>query len=83
MIPPWTLHDLRRSAATHMQELGISDEIIDATLGHKQTGLRARYNQSTRLTQKKAAFTTWNTWLERRVAGEDDPTNVVSMGDTA
>jgi integrase len=31
---PWTLHDLRRSCATHMAELGVQPHIIEAVLSH-------------------------------------------------
>ncbi|MFB9984351.1 tyrosine-type recombinase/integrase [Mesorhizobium kowhaii] len=33
-IAPWTPHDLRRSAATHMEEIGISPFIIGHVLNH-------------------------------------------------
>jgi integrase len=33
-IAPWTVHDLRRSAATHMAEIGIAPHIIEAILNH-------------------------------------------------
>ncbi|WP_143750658.1 site-specific integrase [Mesorhizobium sp. WSM4312] len=33
-VEPWTSHDLRRSAATHMEELGISPFIIGHVLNH-------------------------------------------------
>lgn len=33
-IEPWTAHDLRRTAATHMEELGISPFIIGHVLNH-------------------------------------------------
>jgi integrase len=32
----WTLHDLRRTAATVMARLGISNDVIDECLNHKQ-----------------------------------------------
>jgi integrase len=33
-IAPWRLHDLRRSAATYMAELGVNPWIIEAVLNH-------------------------------------------------
>ncbi|MER9295737.1 tyrosine-type recombinase/integrase [Mesorhizobium sp. M0621] len=33
-VEPWTSHDLRRSAATHMEELGFSPFIISHVLNH-------------------------------------------------
>lgn len=37
---PWTPHDLRRTAATHMELLGTSDAVIGAALNHSAKGKR-------------------------------------------
>src|SRR5262249_6403170 len=34
-IAPWTLHDLRRSAATYMAELGVNPWHVEAVLNHQ------------------------------------------------
>ena len=39
-IPPWTLHDLRRTFATGLQRLGVRIEVIEALLNHV-SGTRA------------------------------------------
>src|SRR5262249_14018781 len=33
-IPPWCIHDLRRTVATGLQRLGINLQVIEAVLGH-------------------------------------------------
>ncbi len=33
-MPPWTTHDLRRSVATHMADLGVQPYVIEAALNH-------------------------------------------------
>jgi integrase len=33
-MPPWVLHDIRRSVATHMAELGVQPHIIEEILNH-------------------------------------------------
>jgi hypothetical protein len=33
-MPPWRLHDLRRTVATGLQRLGVRLEVIEAVLGH-------------------------------------------------
>ena len=38
-VKEWTLHDIRRSVATHMADMGISPHVIEAVLAH-QTGSR-------------------------------------------
>jgi integrase len=48
-IPPWTLHDLRRTCATQMGELGILPHVIETTLNHvsgHKAGVAGIYNRS-------------------------------------
>ena len=33
-MPEWTLHDLRRTAATGMGDLGVEPHVIEAALNH-------------------------------------------------
>jgi integrase len=35
-LPPWTLHDLRRTAATGLQELGVPETTVKRILGHTE-----------------------------------------------
>lgn len=53
----WTQHDLRRTAATIMGELGFSKEVIDRCLNHKEPGKVTRtYQRQKMLPQRRAAF---------------------------
>jgi integrase len=54
-MQPFTPHDLRRTAATLLAELGYSNEIIDAILGHKARGVVAVYNRHDYAKEKQAA----------------------------
>ena len=79
-IAPWRLHDLRRTVATGMAEIGIAPHIIEAVLNHvsgAKAGVAGFYNRAQYAAEKKAA-------LERsaaHVAGlvEGKPSNVVAM----
>src|SRR5262249_45497969 len=48
-VQPWTLHDLRRSAATKMADIGVQPHIVEQILnhasGHKR-GVAGVYNRS-------------------------------------
>ena len=55
----WTLHDLRRSAATHMARLGIPQEHIERVLGHAIEGVAGTYNRYSYLEEKRAALDRW------------------------
>ena len=43
----FTVHDLRRTAATVMREHGVSSDIVDLLLNHRRQGMAAVYDQST------------------------------------
>lgn len=64
-VATWTPHDLRRTAATMMSELGFMDEIIDAILNHAKQGIIATYNRNKYDAEKQQALEAW----ERRLIG--------------
>lgn len=58
-MPDWTVHDIRRSVATHMARLGIPQEHIERVLGHVVQGVAGTYNRYSYLDEKKAALEIW------------------------
>lgn len=58
-IAPWTLHDLRRTAATGMADHGILPHVIEQVLGHRLRGAAAVYSRSGRLNEVRAALELW------------------------
>lgn len=62
-LPEWTPHDLRRTGATNLAELGASNEVIDAILSHKVSGVVGVYNRYKYDTQKKDFLTLWSARL--------------------
>jgi integrase len=62
LAAPWVIHDLRRSAATHMGEAGISEATIAGLLAHSRrriAGITATYDRSERIEEKRAALDRW------------------------
>lgn len=61
-IAPWTHHDLRRTMATRMAEIGVMPHVIEAVLnhvsGHKH-GVAGIYNRSTYEREKMIALDRW------------------------
>jgi integrase len=66
-VTNWRLHDLRRTAATNMQELGIRNEVVQSILNHSLPGVAAVYLRSELEKQKAEALATWATALARIV----------------
>ncbi len=72
-IAPWTTHDLRRTAATKMAELGIAPHIIEAVLNHvsgHKASTAGTYNRATYESQKRNALERWAESLLAIVTGE-------------
>ena len=60
----WRLHDLRRTVATRMADLGVLPHVIEAVLNHvsgHKAGVAGVYNRSTYGEEKRAALTLWGT----------------------
>ena len=77
----WTLHDLRRTAASGMAALGIAPHVVEAVLNHKSgviRGVSAVYNKYSYSTEKKAALEAWSRYVEALVSGRP-ASNVVEL----
>lgn len=60
----WTPHDLRRTAATGMAELGVDPHVIEAVLNHVsgvRAGVAGIYNRATYAKEKRLALQLWET----------------------
>jgi integrase len=84
-LPPWTLHDLRRTAVTGMNELGIQPHIVEAVVNHvsgrAKAGVAGIYNRATYATEKRTALQTWADHLDEVLGlGESKVTLAVVAG---
>jgi integrase len=80
-MAPWQLHDIRRSVATGMAELGIEPHIIEAILNHisgHKGGVSGIYNRATYLEPKTKALDVWASHVAVIVA-QASGGNVLSM----
>ncbi len=73
----WTLHDLRRTLATKLNDLGVAPHIVEQLLlGHSLGGVMAIYNRSQYLPEKLAAL---DMWLERLELLSNPQSNVLVL----
>jgi integrase len=80
----WVLHDLRRTVATRMADIGIQPHIIEAVLNHvsgHKAGVAGVYNKSTYEPEKATALARWAAHLMGIVEGR--ASNVVAFPQTA
>jgi integrase len=71
-IPPWVLHDLRRSCATGMAEIGVEPHHIEAVLNHisgSRRGVAGIYNKASYAGAKASALARWDEHVAAIVAG--------------
>jgi integrase len=71
---PWTIHDLRRSVATGMGEIGVLPHVIENCLNHisgHKAGVAGTYNLSKLDAEKAMAWTRWGDHLLAAVEGRD------------
>jgi integrase len=67
-LPPWGLHDLRRTFSTRLHDAGVEPLVIEALLAHKQQGVAAVYNRASFLDAKRKALMRWHKILAGIVA---------------
>ena len=59
----WVIHDMRRTVATGMADIGIQPHIIEAVLNHvsgHKGGIAGVYNRANYAAEKAAALTRWD-----------------------
>jgi integrase len=80
-LPHWRVHDLRRTAATGLQRLGIRFEVTEAVLNHvsgAKGGIAGVYQRHDWAKEKRAALDAWAAYVERLLE-DTDQTNVVRL----
>ena len=59
-VKPWRAHDLRRTLATGMGDLGVTGDVIGRVLNHSRRDVTGRvYDRATRDAQAKEAWQQW------------------------
>jgi integrase len=65
-VTDWTLHDLRRTFATGLNEHGLTQpHIVEALLNHVHKGVAGTYNRALYLKEKTSAISAWEDYLSR------------------
>jgi integrase len=73
-VADWTLHDLRRTMATRIADLGVQPHVIEAILNHvsgHKAGVAGVYNRSTYAKEKRAALDLWGAHVQTLLAKAD------------
>jgi integrase len=79
-IPPWILHDLRRTAATGMARLNVPPHVVDKVLNHVSgtiRGVAAVYNRFEYLEERRRALEAWGRYVSKLV--DPVPANIIDL----
>ena len=72
------IHDLRRTASTHLHEMGFPSDVIEKALNHTIGGVRGVYNRATYRDQRKEMLQAWADMVDAWTSGTGG--NVVPLG---
>ncbi len=70
----WTLHDLRRTMVTLMNErIGVAPHVVEAVVNHvsgsAKAGVAGVYNRALYLDERRRALEGWSTFVDELIAG--------------
>jgi integrase len=80
-VKPWHLHDIRRTVATRMADIGIEPHVIEICLNHHgghRAGVAGIYNRSNYANAMKTALARWDAHVGDLIAGRKAD-NVVAL----
>jgi len=81
-VADWRLHDLRRTAATGLQRLGVRLEVTEAVLNHvsgSRAGIVGIYQRHDYATEKRAALAAWGEHVVGILKGREAIGNVTPL----
>ena len=70
-VEPFTIHDFRRTARTHLAKLGVDSHIAERCLNHKIKGIEAIYNRYDYFEERKIALQKLANYIEICEKGEE------------
>jgi integrase len=72
-LPDWRVHDIRRSVATGMADIGIAPHVIEEVLNHRsghRAGVAGIYNRSSYEREVRAALAMWADHINSLIEGD-------------
>jgi integrase len=79
-LSPWRIHDIRRTVATRLADLGVLPHVIEAILNHvsgHKAGVAGVYNRASYAIDKRRALDLWAQHISTNVSGS--PSNVAIL----
>lgn len=67
-VQHFVLHDFRRTASTHLHEMGHSSDAIEKALAHKVAGIKGVYNRAEYAGQRRMILQAWADFVQAQVS---------------
>jgi len=68
-IQHFVLHDFRRTASTHLHEMGHPSDAIEKALAHKIGGIKGVYNRAEYADQRRVILQAWANFVQAQLDG--------------
>ncbi|WP_206999810.1 tyrosine-type recombinase/integrase [Trinickia mobilis] len=69
-VQHFVLHDFRRTASTHLHEMGMSSDAIEKAIAHSIKGIKGVYNRAEYAEERRKILQLWADFVETQVEEE-------------
>lgn len=63
----FVIHDFRRTASTHLHEMGLSSDAIEKALAHSIKGIKGVYNRAEYADERRKILQIWATFVDAQI----------------
>ena len=63
----FVIHDFRRTASTHLHEMGLSSDAIEKALAHSIKGIKGVYNRAEYADERRKILQLWATFVDAQI----------------
>lgn len=74
-VQHFVIHDFRRTASTHLHEMGMSSDAIEKALAHSIKGIKGVYNRAEYADERSKILQLWASFVEAQI---NDGNNVIA-----
>jgi integrase len=66
-VQHFVLHDFRRTASTHLHEMGMPSDAIEKALAHTIKGIKGVYNRAQYAAERKKLLQLWADFVDAQI----------------
>jgi integrase len=66
-VQHFVIHDFRRTASTHLHEMGMSSDAIEKALAHSIKGIKGVYNRAEYADERRKILQLWASFVDKQI----------------